>query len=156
MIRLAQAKDAAAIADIWNHAIRDTAITFTTAEKTPQQIVDQIAQHPFFVCELEGQVAGFVTCTQFRNGPGYAHAAEHSIHVLEAAKGRGHGAALMATLEEAARAQGVHVMVAGISGENIAGQKFHAAIGYQDVGRMPEVGRKFGRWHDLVLMQKFL
>ena len=43
MIRLAQAKDAAAIADIWNHAIRDTAITFTTAEKTPQQILDQIA-----------------------------------------------------------------------------------------------------------------
>jgi len=156
VIRPARPRDAEAIAEIWNHAIRETTITFTTAQKSLAEITDQIAKQPFLVCELDAQIVGFVTCSQFRNGPGYAHSAEHSIHLRTKAKGQGHGSALMAAIEQTAFAQGVHVMVAGISGENIAGQRFHAAIGYEPTGRMREVGHKFGRWHDLVLMQKFL
>jgi phosphinothricin acetyltransferase len=62
----------------------------------------------------------------------------------------------MARLQEVARAADVHVLVAGVSGENLVAIAFHRAIGFAEVARMPEVGRKFGRWMDLVLLQKAL
>jgi phosphinothricin acetyltransferase len=51
---------------------------------------------------------------------------------------------------------GHHSMIAGVAGENAGGAAFHAAIGYREIARLPQVGWKFGRWHDLVLMQKIL
>ena len=62
----------------------------------------------------------------------------------------------MAALEDAARAEGVHVLIAGISSANPGAIVFHTALGFAEVGRMPEVGRKQGQWLDLVLMQKIL
>jgi phosphinothricin acetyltransferase len=62
----------------------------------------------------------------------------------------------MTRLEEVARAADMHVLVAGVSGENLGAIAFHRAIGFAEVARMPEVGRKFGRWMDLVLLQKIL
>lgn len=156
MIRQATPADAQAIAAIWNHVIRDTAQTFTTAEKDPEALAVQIIDQPCFVAEAAGAVVGFVIYGQFRSGPGYAHTVEHSIHVAQGARGAGLGRALMVATETHARAAGMHSMIAGVAGENGGGAGFHAALGYREIARLPEVGWKFGRWHDLVLMQKML
>jgi L-amino acid N-acyltransferase YncA len=157
VIRPATPDDAPAIAEIWNRIIRDTVITFTTAEKDTDAIATAIAEGmPYHVSEDAGRVLGFVTAFQFRGGPGYAHTFEHSIHLLPEAQGRGLGRALMAVIEADLKARGVHSLFAGVSGENEAGARFHAALGYAHVARLPQVGWKFGRWHDLVLMQKIL
>jgi phosphinothricin acetyltransferase len=156
VIRPARPEDADGIAAIWNAIIRDTALTFTTAEKDPAAIAAAMPVQPYFVAHTAGQVAGFVTYFQFRGGPGYAHTMEHSIHIAEGFRGAGLGRALMAVCEDHARGAGVHSLFAGVGGENPDGVAFHAALGYTEVARLREVGRKFGRWHDLVLMQKFL
>ena len=87
MIRQATPADAQAIAAIWNHVIRDTAQTFTTAEKDPRALAVQIIDQPCFVAEAAGVVVGFVIYVQFRSGPGYAHPVAHSIHVARNARG---------------------------------------------------------------------
>lgn len=157
MIRPARPEDAAAIAEIWNRLIRETTATFTTEEKVVADIAARIAAGvPWWVAEDGGRVLGHATYSQFRGGPGYARSMEHSVHLAPDAGGRGLGRALMAALEQHARNAGVHVMVAGVSGDNAAGLAFHAALGYRETGRMPEVGFKWGRRFDLVLMQKVL
>jgi phosphinothricin acetyltransferase len=81
---------------------------------------------------------------------------EHSVVLAPEARGAGLGRALMHALEEHARAAGVHCLIAGVSAENPSGLRFHGAIGFEEVARLPEVGFKNGRFLDLVLMQKML
>jgi len=161
MIRPATAADCAAIAAIWNPVIRDTLVTFTTAEKTAEGLAATLAEktaagHGFLVAEGADGLAGFATYGQFRAGPGYARTMEHSVILAPGARGRGIGRALMAAVEAHAAAAGAHSIFAGVSGANPEGRAFHAAMGYREVAVLPEVGFKFGRWIDLVLMQKFL
>ena len=133
-------------------------MTFTTVEKTAEGLADDLAARgdAFLVAESAGRILGFASYGPFRGGPGYAHTAEHSVILAEEARGRGVGRALMARLEAQARAQGIHVLIAGVSGENDAAIGFHRAIGFTQAARLPEVGRKFGRWMDLVLLHKRL
>ncbi|MEL0436058.1 GNAT family N-acetyltransferase [Phycobacter sp. K97] len=158
MIRQARAEDAPAIARISAHMIRNTLITFTTEEKPPEAWQETIRERGprFLVAEAEGQVVGYAVYGAFRAGPGYRHAAEHSIQLAPRAQGRGLGRALMVRLEDIARSDAIHVLVAGVSGANPRGVAFHAALGFTEVGRMPQVGRKWDQWLDLVLMQKIL
>lgn len=157
-IRQAQKQDATAIATIWNHEVRGGVATFNSQEKTTTEIVQKIAGQDgaFLVAEKKGQVIGFATFFPFRNGVGYAHCAEHTVYLDAAARGHGAGRALMTSLESAARNRDIHVLVAGVAAENKAGIAFHAALGFVETGRMPQVAHKFGRWMDLVLMQKNL
>ena len=155
-IRPAGASDIAPILEIWNPLIRDTSVTFTSVEKTPEGLAADIAARgpAFLVAEEAGAIMGFASHGTFRPGPGYAHTAEHTVIVAPTAQGRGAGRALMRALEDHARAAGVHVLIAGVSAENVPAIAFHRAVGFVDGGRLPEVGRKFGRWMDLVLLHK--
>lgn len=158
IIRSAVSADAEGICAVWNPLIATTATTFTTALKSPEQIAADIAarEGAFFVAEIAGEIAGFATYFPFRSGPGYAFTKEHSINLSETARGHGAGRALMVKLEDHARAAQVHSLWAGISGENEAGVRFHECIGFEHAARLSEVGFKFGRWMDLVLMRKLL
>lgn len=161
MIRDATAEDAAAIAAFWNPWITGTAITFTPTAKTPDEIAAMIvarqaAGHAFLVAEAEGTLLGFASYAQFRGGIGYARTMEHSIILAPQARGRGAGRALLTATETHASAAGAHQMIGGISAENPEGQAFHAAMGYRLIATVPEAGFKFGRYIDLLLMQKIL
>ncbi|WP_170383288.1 GNAT family N-acetyltransferase [Ruegeria atlantica] len=158
IIRQAQVEDAEAIAAITNAIIRDTQVTFTTDERSIESIAADIeARGPaYVVVEDTAQVMGFATYGRFRTGPGYSQCREHTIQLAPQVRGQGAGRALMVALETAARADGVHVLVAGISSANTDAIAFHSALGFVQVGHMPEVGFKWGKRLDLVLMQKIL
>jgi len=158
ILRQATSDDAAEICAITNAVIRDTLFTFTTTERTPAGIAADIKERDarFQVAERDGRLLGFATYAPFRGGPGYAYSQEHTIQLAAGARGRGVGRALMARLEQVARQDQVHVLIAGISGANPAAIAFHTAIGFDEVGRLPETGFKAGQWLDLVLMQKTL
>ena len=96
---------------------------------------------------------------EFRNvakWPGYRLTIEHTIHVREDHWGSGVGRQLMETLMQRARDMGKHVIVAAVSGENEGSIRFHERLGFVEVARMPEVGIKFDRWLELVLLQRTL
>jgi len=161
IIRSAVASDIPGLIAIWNPIIRDTTIIFHNQEKTPESVAATMAErqqagHGFFVADEGGRIPGFSTYAQFRGGNGYATAMEHSVLLAPEARGRGIGRALMARLEDHARGAGAHTLFGGISGENPKGIAFHQTIGFREVARLPETGRKFGRWLDLVLMMKTL
>jgi phosphinothricin acetyltransferase len=158
MIRVARPEDASTVAEIWNHYIRNTTVTFNPVEKTEAELVDLIAApHAFFVSEDSGTVTGFARHFQFRSGEGYARAAEHTILLApDAPKGRGTGRALMQAVLADAIERGIGSMIAAVSGDNAAGLAFHAAMGFVTVGTVPAIGWKDGLWLDLVLMQKRL
>lgn len=156
-IRELEAGDLGAVADIWNPLIRETAVTFTSEEKTQEALAAWLsAGPPRLAAESEGRLLGFACWGAFRGGPGYARIAEHTVLLAGGARGRGVGRALMAALEDRARSEGLGSLVGGISGENAPALAFHAALGFEEVGRIPRAGWKFGRWMDLVLMQKLL
>lgn len=160
-IRPATPGDHAQILAIWNPIFRHTLVTFASVEKTAETLVEYIDTRrargrEFFVAVDGDEVLGFASYDQFRGGDGYVHSMEHTVILAEAARGRGIGRALMRAVEDHARAAGAHTMVAGISGSNPGAVPFHAAVGYEHCGRMPQSGRKFGQWHDLILMQKVL
>ncbi|MEM7440497.1 MAG: N-acetyltransferase family protein [Pseudomonadota bacterium] len=160
LLRPAKATDAAGICAIWNPIIRDTDVTFTTAQKTDAQVADMITlctaqNRPFLVLDDNG-IAGFATYAQFRPGPGYTATMEQTIYLAPAAQGRGLGRQLAAALEDAARRAGIRSLIAGISATNPGAIAFHTACGFTQVGRIPQAGEKGGAVLDLVLLHKLL
>lgn len=159
MIRPARPSDAAAICAIWNPIIRDTLVTFNPVEKTVSDIEAICAAKgdAFLVAEDEsGAIMGFASYSQFRGGEGYRHTCEHTIILAPHARGRGVGRQLMSALCDHARHAGYRSMWAGVSAENPDAVAFHRRIGFAEVATLPQVGFKFDRWIDLILMQKML
>jgi phosphinothricin acetyltransferase len=151
-IRAALELDIPGILRIWNAVIANSSATFTSQEKSAADIEQRLAQ--MWVAEKTGAVLGFATYGPFRDGPGYAYVKETSIYVAQEAQGQGVARELMRVLETYAAEAGVSQLIAAIGGENASAISFHAAIGFKKVAHMPDIGRKFGRWHDLILMQK--
>ncbi len=157
-VRLARHEDASSIGDLWNAVIRETLITFNSVEKSDNEITEMIAQGPtrVFVAENSGKVVGFATYGQFRAGAGYSRTMEHSIYLRSEARGSGLGRALMQAVTSDAAERGAHSLFAGVSSANPDGVSFHAAMGFELVATLQEVGFKWGQWLDLHLMQKRL
>ncbi len=153
--------DYTAILEFWNPIIRNTDVTFNSVEKTRASLSDELDEkaaqdRPFLVAEDGGEILGFATYGQFRGSNGYARTMENTIVLPPKAHGKGLGRQLMVAIENHARRRHIHSMIAGVSHRNPDGIAFHAAVGYVEVARLPDVGYKFGQWYDLILMQKIL
>lgn len=163
-VRPADEADLPAITDLFNALIPVDATAWRDHLADPDEMAawwarQAEAAHPVLVAEADGRVVGYATWTGFRGGdrfPGYRRTVEHTIHVDADQHGRGVGRALLEALVEEARRRGVHVVVGAIDSANTGSLAFHRALGFTEVGRMPEVGRKFDRWLDLVLVQRIV
>ena len=160
-IRPATNSDLPAILAIYNHEIATGTAIYIDEPQTLEHRAEwfaakQTAGFPVFVLEDELGVAGFGTYGPFRHLPGYRFCVEHSLYVAENRRGRGYGRKLLATLIEAATAQSMHTMIAAIDAANHRSIKLHTNFNFIQVGRLPEVGYKFNRWLDVVLLQKTL
>ena len=111
---------------------------------------------PVLVAAEGERVLGYASCGPFRAFDGYRQTVEHSVYVAEEARRRGVATALLMAIEEHARGRGMHVLLGGIAADNEPSLRLHAKLGFRETARMPEVGQKFGRWLDLVFMQKVL
>ncbi|MFZ2468252.1 MAG: N-acetyltransferase family protein [Parvibaculum sedimenti] len=161
IVRPATSDDLPGILLIHNDAVRNTAAIWMDEEADLADRAAWLADHfdhgfPVLVAVQGHAVLGFSAYGHYRPRSGYRHTVENSIYIHPDARGRGLGFALMKPLVAHARADGHHVMMACIEAQNTASIALHERLGFREVGRMPEVGRKFGRWLDLVLMQLML
>ena len=111
---------------------------------------------PVLAARKAGELVGYAYWGPFRPADGYRHTVENSVYVRKDMHGKGIGRLLMIELIARASAKGLHAIVAGIGAENTGSIAFHARLGFVEYARMPQVGAKFGRWMDLVLMQLML
>ncbi len=162
-IRDATDDDLPAILELYNALIATTTVAWrddpSTLEEQAQGLAARAAAgYPTLVAEEDGAVVGYTCCTSFRGDrfPGYRHTAELTVHVRGDCHGSGIGSALIEALIERARTIDLHILVAAVDADNDASIRFHEALGFTVVARMPEVGRKFDRWLTLVLLQRAL
>ena len=160
-IRPAQPADLPALLAIYNDAIVHTTASWDllpwTAVRQAEWYATKVEhRHPILVADADGEVVGYAAYGPFREKAGYAATMEHSVYVRTDRRGLGIGRALMVAIIEAARANGVHVLIGGLSADNDVSMALHRSFGFVEVGRLPEVGRKFDRWLDLVMLQLIL
>jgi len=159
-IRPSREDDVDAIAAIYAHHVLHGTGTFETEPPTPADMAarraDVLARGlPYLVAERDGRVLGFAYCNWFKPRPAYRFSAEDSIYIDEAARGQGLGIALLAALERAAVAAGVRKLFAVIGDSANAGSiGVHRKQGFSDAGAIRDCGWKFGRWLDIVFMEK--
>ena len=159
-VRLAALDDAEAIRRIYNHEVEHTTHTFDLVPRSLQDqrawLQDREGALGVLVAELDGQVVGFASLSEYRPRAAYRTSVESSVYVDGALRGRGVGRRLMRELVDVARSRGFHTMLARIAGGHEASIQLHQAAGFTVVGTEREVGRKFGGWLDVVVMQRML
>lgn len=161
IVRDATLEDAEDILTIYNFAAINTTAVWTDGPADLDSRREWIrarreAGYPVLVAMKGRDVVGFASFGDFRPFPGYRHTVENSVYVDARHHRLGIGRSLLAALIERATALNKHAMIAGIEAANAGSIGLHASLGFTEVGRMPEVGCKFGRWLDLVFMQKQL
>jgi phosphinothricin acetyltransferase len=160
-VRLAALSDAEAIRAIYNREVTETTVTF---DLVPRTLADQQAwltartgAHPAIVAvDGEGTVIGFGSLSPYRDRPAYTTTVEDSVYVHADHRGRGVGRLLVEELIRVGTAHGFHAVMARIVGGHRASIALHASCGFSEVGVEREIGRKFGRWLDVVLMERLL
>jgi L-amino acid N-acyltransferase YncA len=158
-VRAATSADLPAIAAIYNDAVRTSLSTFDTEPKPPEHFADRVAStrpgdHVLVAEDDEGSVLGFAYASTYRPRKAYAATRETSVYLADGTRGRGLGRALYDELLARVDADGIHTVLAVIAQPNPASEALHVATGFERVGVLREVGRKFDAWVDTALWQR--
>jgi phosphinothricin acetyltransferase len=159
-VRLAIPADAEAIRDIYNLEVAESTVTFDLVARTLEQqqewLADHAGAHPAIVAVRDGEIVGFGSLSPYKERPAYATTVEDSLFVHRGHRGEGVGRRLLDELLVLAKDHGFHTVIARIVGDNEASIRVHETCGFERVGVEREVGRKFGRWLDVVELQRLL
>ncbi|HJB06260.1 MAG TPA: GNAT family N-acetyltransferase [Candidatus Enterocloster faecavium] len=164
-IRAAVPEDAKTLLEIYRPYVEHTAITFEyevpSEEEFEKRIRKVLSRYPYLVAEEDGQAAGYAYASPFKEREAYDWAVENSIYVDQNRKRRGIGGKLHEALEAALKEQGILNMNACIAWPREEDPyltknsvDFHGHLGYRLVGQFYQCGYKFGRWYDMVWMEK--
>ena len=160
LLRPATLDDAEAIRAIYNLEVTTSTVTFDlvprTLEEQREWLASRSGAHAVLVAEIDGEVAGFASLSPWRDRPAYSTTVEDSVYVHRGHQGKGGGLALLTQVVDTATAHGFHACMARIVGGHEASIALHQRCGFEVVGVEKEVGRKFNKWLDVVLMERML
>jgi L-amino acid N-acyltransferase YncA len=159
-VRVALPDDAEATRAIYNLEVETSTVTFDLVARSVAEqrawLAARSGAHTSLVAIEADEVIGFGALSPYRDRPAYATSVEDSVYVHRDHQGKGVGRALLGGLLEAAEASGFHAVFARIVGGHEASIGLHAALGFEVIGTEREVGRKFGKWLDVVVMERLL
>ncbi len=161
LLRLATAGDLEAINDIYNHYVLRSTCTYQEEPETivaRQQWFDlhRPEQHPIIVTVLNGNIVGWGSLSPYHSRCAYRYTAEISVYVHYEFHRRGIGSAILDDLIARARDIGFHAIIAVIDGDQKASVTMHARFAFTEVGHFQQVGFKFGRWLDVIYLERIL
>jgi phosphinothricin acetyltransferase len=154
VLRAVLPSDGEAIARIYNHYIEHTVVTFETDPVEADVMTARIGEAiddglPYFVAEIDGEVAGFAYASKWKGRCAYRYSVESTVYLDPGQTGKGLGSRLYQELIEAIREMGMHAIIGGISLPNEASIALHEKLGFEKTGQFVEVGYKFDRWVDV-------
>ena len=159
-IRRATLGDAPTIREIYNHEVEHETSTFDLVPRTieVQQawIAERSGAFAVVVATQNEHVVGFGALSEYRDRPAYSTSIEDSVYVSRTHSRQGIGRAILVHLLDEATASGFHTVMARIGTSGAASRALHQACGFTLVGIEREIGRKFGRWLDVAIMQCIL
>jgi phosphinothricin acetyltransferase len=166
-IRSAEPKDAERLLEIYAYYIRDTAVTFECTMPSPEEfrtrICSTLRAYPYLIAEEDGTILGYAYAGPLKDREAYSRSCEMTVYVDRAQRGKGLGRSLYETLEERLKEQGILNLYACIADpiredETLtrASEGFHRHLGYTKVGEFHQCGYKFGRWYNMIWMEKII
>ena len=167
IIRSANINDAKRLLEIYSYYVENTAITFEydvpSLEEFSKRIENTLKKYPYLVLEENSVIQGYAYASAFRPRAAYSHCAELSIYIDKASTGRGYGKLLYSSLEKELEKIGIINLYASIASpieedEYLTNnsEQFHAHLGFEKVGEFHKCGYKFGRFDNMIFMEKLL
>lgn len=160
VVRPATDADLPAVAEIYAHAVETSTASFDSVGPGVEVWKARLdSDHPldlFLVAAHGDEVIGFAYSSSYRPKPAYDRTRETTIYLTSSARGQGVGRELYAELLERLRAGGCHSVIGVLAVPNVASERLHASLGFEEVGRIREAGHKFDQWLDIALWQRIL